>query len=252
MAAHDDAGAVAGQQLRDEADAQDVGVAVLPGEAEALAEGWCGRRRRRGARPGCRGARAPGRSSSAMVLLPEPDSPVNQSVNPVFSSRTWGSFQEVIDVACVRCSGLVAVQAALDLARAPPAAGPFVAALAVDRGRARNAPDRRVAMVVQRVVGDAVPPDVPPDVAARPVGKGLHLDDAATLVQSRSCVHFARVVDWSRRIPVTQASIPSSACSSGATLRIPQQASGSRSQSRAPCSSACWSTGQLAARSART
>src|SRR5438445_11054035 len=52
----------------------------------------------------------------------------------------------------------------------PPAAGAVVLALA-DRARARCATDRRVALRVQPVHGDAVLAQVGPDLALRPLGE---------------------------------------------------------------------------------
>jgi hypothetical protein len=49
----------------------------------------------------------------------------------------------------------------------------------------------------------------------------------------------ARDGDWSRRRPEIHASMPSSARFSGSTLRMAQQASGSRSHSLSPCTAAC-------------
>src|SRR5207248_8836123 len=74
-------------------------------------------------------------------------------------------------------------EAALELARPPPPAGALVGRPALGGSGAGDAPDRRVSVVMQRVVRDSMPPDVAPDVAARPVGERLDLDDAAALVQ---------------------------------------------------------------------
>src|SRR4051812_22546871 len=184
--------------------------------------------------------RMPRRSSSgptisAIVLLPAPDSPVNQSVNPWFSCGTCGDPFALYRL--VVCSGSVAVEAALHLARSLPAAGSLVRSL-LDRLGAGHTADRRESVVVQRVVGDAVPPDIAPHVAVRPVHQRLHLHHAAALIYLDFRA-FSRVVDCSRRIPVIHASMPSSAWRSGATFRMPQHASGSRSHSRSPCTAAC-------------
>src|SRR5947209_8724982 len=72
----------------------------------------------------------------------------------------------------------LSVQAALQ----PIAARP--AALSAVRGgaRARHAADRRVAAVVQRVVRDVVARDVAPDVALRPVGERIRLEQLVPIV----------------------------------------------------------------------
>src|SRR6266508_4238365 len=77
----------------------------------------------------------------AIVVLPAPESPVNQSVKPLRMCLLWQR-------------GVV-VDPALELVRAGPTAGPL---LLVRRGRtrARPAADRAVAGVVERVVRDLV------------------------------------------------------------------------------------------------
>ena len=116
------------------------------------------------------------------------------------------------------------VQAALDLVGAGPAA---VAATAGD-GAVRAA-DRVVAAVVQRVVRDVVLGDVAPDVLLAPVGQRRALELAGmAVVAARAWACRPALGDWSRRRPVIQASTSLSARSSGSTLRMPQQASGSR------------------------
>ena len=96
--------------------------------------------------------------------------------------------------------------------------------------RAVRAADRAEAPVVQRVVGDVVRGDVAPHVALGPVGQRRGLPLACAASQPSFGVPPARGV-WSRRSPVIQASTVSSASSSGLTLRMPQQASGSRAHS---------------------
>src|SRR5207245_8203299 len=59
------------------------------------------------------------------------------------------------------------VDPALYLAGAGPTSGPFGLAC-MDRPGARPATDRRVPLVVERVVGDVVLEEVVPDVLARP------------------------------------------------------------------------------------
>src|ERR671934_784509 len=111
-----------------------------------------------------------GRTSSAMVVFPAPERPVNHSVNPLrpFSVIAlldqWG----------------VDVNAAFELLGAGPPAGP----LALPRlhgPRARDAPDRRVPGVVQRVVRDLVDVDVGLDVLRVPVDERLDLPHAVPL-----------------------------------------------------------------------
>src|SRR5919106_614054 len=76
--------------------------------------------------------------------------------------------------------GRVDVDAALELPGAGPAAGALVLAQA-DGTRARDAPDRRVAAVVQRVVRDLVHVDIGVDPLRIPVHERLHLPDAVAL-----------------------------------------------------------------------
>src|SRR5438067_8578065 len=86
-----------------------------------------------------------GRTSSAIVVFPAPESPVNQSVNPLVI--------RLLDQWCVD------VDAAFELARAGPAPRAFVLATG-DGARARNAADRGIALIVQRVVRNLVDVDV--------------------------------------------------------------------------------------------
>src|SRR5919206_157175 len=111
-----------------------------------------------------------GRTSSAIVVFPAPDNPVNQRVKPLrpFSVIAlldeWG----------------IDVNAAFELV----GAGPPACALALTRlhgPRARDAPDRRVPGVVQRVVRDLVDLDVGLDALRVPVDERLDLPDAVPL-----------------------------------------------------------------------
>src|SRR5207237_1581057 len=111
-----------------------------------------------------------GRTSSAMVVLPAPDNPVNHRVKPLrpFSVIAlldqWG----------------VDVNAAFELV----GAGQPARSLALTRlhgPRARDAPDRRVPGVVQRVVRDLVDVDVGLDALRVPVDERLDLPDAVPL-----------------------------------------------------------------------
>src|SRR3989442_1735312 len=72
------------------------------------------------------------------------------------------------------------MNAALELVRAGPPAG---ALLLVGTGRpgARNATDRPVPHVVERVVRNFVVTDVTPDIGFCPLGKRLNLPDAVPL-----------------------------------------------------------------------
>src|SRR5215218_10844280 len=74
----------------------------------------------------------------------------------------------------------VDVDAALEFVRAGPPARALVLARG-DRLRAVDAPDRRVPLVVQRVVGDLVDGDVRVDALRVPVDERLDLPDAVTL-----------------------------------------------------------------------
>src|SRR4051812_45668957 len=74
----------------------------------------------------------------------------------------------------------IAMDAALELVRAGPAARSLV--LALDDGTgARDAADGRIARVVQRVVGNLVDLDVRLDAFGVPVDYGLNLPDAVAL-----------------------------------------------------------------------
>src|SRR4051794_12583766 len=77
----------------------------------------------------------------------------------------------------IHMRGSAAVEAALDLVGAGPAA---VAAVA--RLRAVGAPDRGVTAVMQRVVGHVVLSNVPPDVLLAPVGERIDLPQAVRAV----------------------------------------------------------------------
>src|SRR6266540_1402546 len=76
--------------------------------------------------------------------------------------------------------GGVDVDAALELPRAGPASGALVLARS-DGTRARDAADRRVSAVVQRVVGNLVDVDVGLDALRVPVDERLDLPDAVAL-----------------------------------------------------------------------
>src|SRR2546423_8527800 len=111
-----------------------------------------------------------GRTSSAIVVLPAPESPVNQRVNPLRSFSVialldeWG----------------VDVNAAFELL----GAGPPARSLALPRlhgPRARDAPDRQVPGVVKRVVRNLVDVDVGLDALRVPVDDRLDLPDAVAL-----------------------------------------------------------------------
>src|SRR5439155_16924652 len=107
-----------------------------------------------------------GRTISAIVVLPAPERPVNHSVNP--------SVIALLDQRCVD------VDAALELVAPGPAPRALVLAR-LDGTRARDAADRRVARVVQRVVRNLVDVDVRLDALRVPVDERLHLPDAVAL-----------------------------------------------------------------------
>src|SRR5712691_12061977 len=146
-------------------------------------------------RPRCSSS---GRTSSAIVVFPEPERPVNQSVKPrppgaAWSSRprsgplegAWGNREvtpatraaSVIALLDQRC---VDVDAALELFAAGPASRALVLALA-DGTRAGDAADRRIAHVVQRVVRNLVHVDVGLDALGVPIDERLDLPDAVAL-----------------------------------------------------------------------
>src|SRR6266540_1898682 len=102
----------------------------------------------------------------AIVVLPAPESPVNQSVKPLRMCLLWQR-------------GVV-VDPALELVRAGPTAGPL---LLVRRGRtrARPAADRAVAGVVERVVRDLVGRDERLQPLLVPVRERMELPDVVAL-----------------------------------------------------------------------
>src|SRR6266566_5143496 len=126
-------------------------------------------------------------TSSAIVDLPAPDKPVNQSVNP---ERDWSSCPRSgpvegvwgnREVSPAKLASLIRllrfdVNAAFQFVRAGPAAG---ALLLVGRGRPRagDAADRAVAGLVQRVVWNLVDLDVGPDALLVPVRQRVELPD---------------------------------------------------------------------------
>src|SRR5206468_3222544 len=97
------------------------------------------------------------------VVLPAPLKPVNHNVNPL-----------VIRLLDQRC---VDVDPALELVAPGPAPGPFVLT-GGDRTCAWNAADRRIALVVERVVRNLVDVDVRLDALRVPIDDRLHLPDA--------------------------------------------------------------------------
>src|SRR5687767_8758786 len=83
----------------------------------------------------------------------------------------------------------IEVNAALELVGAGPSACTLLL-VQRDRARARHAPDRSVASVVQRVVRDFVDGDVGPHALLVPVGKRVELPDAVArrpLQLGRAC-----------------------------------------------------------------
>src|SRR5436190_9179883 len=72
----------------------------------------------------------------------------------------------------------------------------------------------------------------------------VHVASGLTFTSPNFSSHWtmsvsARVGDWSRRMPLTQAVLPSSARTLGSTLRMAQHESGSRAHSPSPCFAAC-------------
>jgi hypothetical protein len=108
-----------------------------------------------------------------------------------------------------------AVHAALlRCVRLPPPASGARGLVRPDRPRARSAPDRRVAALVERVGRHAVRAEVVPDLVVRPFCEGLSDDrtwswSISTLRMSVGEAH------WSRRSPVTQQPSAASARFSG-------------------------------------
>src|SRR5215207_5483054 len=120
----------------------------------------------------------------AIVVFPEPESPVNHRVKPS-RSLTLGepSFGARGPARCVSVGrdARGQVQPALGLAAGRPAAGAPVLALPDGAGAGYTA-DRGEPAVVQRVVGDVVGVEVADHVLVAPVGERLDLHDAAALV----------------------------------------------------------------------
>src|ERR671915_2541691 len=115
-----------------------------------------------------------GPTISAIVVLPAPDRPVNQSVKPldIFLLALFG--RRVLH------ERRIGVDAALELVGAGPAACAFLLARS-GRPRAGNAADRAVARVVQRVVGNLVDGDVGLDALRVPVDDRVDLPDLVAL-----------------------------------------------------------------------
>src|SRR5690348_15439547 len=132
-----------------------------------------------------------GATRSAIVVLPEPESPVNQRVKPVTScgcrtrsstrGNPWFPRGPPPSLNALRGSSLC-VNPALDLVRVGPA--PCALVLVAAHGpRARDAPDGRVTGVVQRVVRDLVHVDVRVDALCVPVDEGLDLPHVVALAE---------------------------------------------------------------------
>src|SRR5438105_9551166 len=126
-----------------------------------------------------------GRTSSAIVVFPAPDRPVNHSVKP----NCWGLTPKGSDPGSDPClSSVIAlldqwcidVDAALQLVRAGPASRALVLA-AGDGACTGNAADRGIALIVKRVVRNLVDIDVGLDALRVPVDDRLHLPDAVAL-----------------------------------------------------------------------
>src|SRR5437588_5120544 len=172
-----------------------------------------------------------GRTSSAIVVLPAPERPVNHRVKPapagarprsgpveevrgnreVPPATSAASAASVIALLDQRC---VDVDPALELVGAGPAACALLLARA-HRPRARNAPDRRIAGVVQRVVGDLVHVDVGLDALCAPVDERLDLPDAVALAPLDAPCPLAR-----RRLLAADAGDPSVVALEGALERL--------------------------------
>src|SRR5262245_54478561 len=95
----------------------------------------------------------------------------------------------------------IGVDPAFELVRAGPSTRPLVLA-DDDRPRARDAADRRVALVVQRVVGNLVDVDVCLEALGVPVDERMDLPDAVALrpldalrVRARECLLSADAGD---------------------------------------------------------
>src|SRR5437868_5083753 len=129
---------------------------------------------------------------SAIVVLPEPERPVNQSVKPITSlcgSRTRSStrgnpwfLREPPPSLNASLEASLGVNPALDLVRVGPASRALVL-VAAHRPRARDAADGRVARVVQRVVRDLVDVDVRVHALRVPVDERLDLPDVVALAE---------------------------------------------------------------------
>ena len=119
-----------------------------PSRSRGPSRGACARCRRRGGRRRSRARSSSGSTMSASVVFPAPDRPVNQRTKPLL----------------IVCSPHSVFSDA----------GP--AALAADaRDRRVRVADRRVALVVQRVVRQPALADVRPAVVVAPVGERVRL-----------------------------------------------------------------------------
>src|SRR5579859_3302123 len=114
----------------------------------------------------------------AMVDLPAPDRPVNQTTNPWLIALLPG-FAAMPSP----CSCFPPVDAALlHLALLPPPPSRALVLARLRRSRAGGAADRRVAALVEGVVGHLVLADIRPHLVRRPRRERRHLGDSAMLV----------------------------------------------------------------------
>src|SRR6266404_2483281 len=132
-----------------------------------------------------------GPTRSAIVVLPDPERPVNQSVNPItsYECRTRSSTRrnpwfprEPPPSLNASLGASLCVNPALDLVRVGPAPRALVL-LTAHRPRTRDAPDGRVARVVERVVRDLVHEDVRVDALRVPVDERLDLPHVVALAE---------------------------------------------------------------------
>src|SRR5579875_1021366 len=115
------------------------------------------------------GARRP-----AIVDLPAPDRPVNQTVKPCMNHSLLGIETRGIELSLLSCLDLRSVDATLRLIETRPASGATVLA-GQHAPRTMDATERRVAVVVQWVVRHIVLANVVPDVVLAPCGERADL-----------------------------------------------------------------------------
>src|SRR5579862_1977523 len=105
-----------------------------------------------------------------MVVLPEPERPVNQSVKPLCMRSAQNFAHQDVDAALgLAIGGEVNAAFLLRIELPPPPAGALPLTCR-DGARARRAPNAGVACRVQRMHGDVMLADICVHLFARPIG----------------------------------------------------------------------------------